>query len=99
MKTVFRTVLAALMLSVLAVTSQAQIQTKKSLTLDAAKRIVAAAAAYARANNEGGVVAVVDDGGNLIYLERLDETFAAGAKISIGKARTAALFKKPTRVF
>src|SRR5207253_449594 len=44
-------------------------------------------------------IAVVDDGGNLMYLERLDNTFAAGARISIGKARTAALFKKPTAAF
>ena len=41
----------------------------------------------------------VDDGGNLMALERVDGTFAAGANISIGKARTAALFQKPTRVF
>jgi len=34
-----------------------------------------------------------------MYLERLDGTFAAGARISIGKARTAALFKKPTAAF
>ena len=47
----------------------------------------------------GGVIAVVDDGGNLMYLERLDDTFAAGARISIGKARTAALFRKPTAAF
>jgi glc operon protein GlcG len=44
-------------------------------------------------------VAVVDDGGNLMALERLDGTFAAGARISIGKARTAALFQRPTRAF
>jgi glc operon protein GlcG len=41
----------------------------------------------------------VDDGGNLMALERLDGTFAAGANISIGKARTAVLFKRPTKVF
>jgi glc operon protein GlcG len=45
------------------------------------------------------VIAVVDDGGNLMALERLDGTFAAGASISIGKARTAAIFKRPTRAF
>ena len=50
-------------------------------------------------NAPGAVIAVVDDGGNLMALERLDGTFAAGANISIGKARTATLFKKPTRVF
>ena len=47
----------------------------------------------------GGVIAVVDDGGNLMALERLDGTFSAGANISIGKAKTAVMFKKPTRVF
>jgi glc operon protein GlcG len=50
-------------------------------------------------NAPGGAIAVVDDGGNLIALERLDNTFAAGANISIGKARTAALFKRPTKAF
>jgi glc operon protein GlcG len=42
---------------------------------------------------------VVDDGGNLMALERLDGTFSAGANISIGKAKTAVMFKKPTRFF
>src|SRR5262249_55931475 len=47
----------------------------------------------------GAAIAVVDAGGNLIALERLDGTFTAGANVSIGKARTAALFKQRTRVF
>jgi hypothetical protein len=42
---------------------------------------------------------VVDDGGNPMVPERVDGTFPAGANISIGKARTAAVFPKPTRVF
>src|SRR6058998_59564 len=93
-------VAAALALSIGATgAGRAQVVEKKALTLEGAKKIAAAAAAEARRNNEGGVIAVVDDGGNLMYLERLDNTFAAGANISIGKARTAALFKKPTRVF
>ena len=41
----------------------------------------------------------MDDGGNLMALERLDGTFSAGANISIGKAKTAVMFKKPTRFF
>jgi glc operon protein GlcG len=77
----------------------AQTMEKRTLTLDGAKRVAAAAAAEARRHNEGGVIAVVDDGGNLMYLERLDGTFAAGARIAAGKARTAVLFKLPTRVF
>jgi glc operon protein GlcG len=70
------------------------------LTLDGAKKVIAAAVAEAKSRNApGGAIAVVDDGGNLIALERLDNTFAAGANISIGKARTAALFKRPTKAF
>ena len=42
---------------------------------------------------------MVDDGGNVVAIERLDNTFAAGANIAVGKARTAALFKKPTSFF
>ena len=78
----------------------AQIVEKKSLNLDGAKKAIAAAVDYAKKSNApGGVIAVVDEGGNLMALERLDGTFAMGATISVGKARTAVLFKKPTRFF
>ena len=77
----------------------AQTLSKKTLTLDGARRVIAAAQAEAKRNNAGGVIAVVDDGGHLISLDRLDNTFAAGAEISIGKARTAVLFKRPTKFF
>src|SRR5262245_62229780 len=77
-----------------------QVVENKSLNLDGAKKAIAAAVDYAKKNNApGGVIAVVDEGGNLMALERLDGTFAMGATISIGKARTAVLFKKPTRFF
>ncbi len=79
--------------------AQAQVASKKVLTLDGAKKAIAAAVAEAKKNNATGVIAVVDDGGNLMALERIDGTFAAGANISIGKARTAVLFKKPTKFF
>jgi uncharacterized protein GlcG (DUF336 family)/mannose-6-phosphate isomerase-like protein (cupin superfamily) len=77
----------------------AQTMNKKTLTLDGARRVIAAAQAEAKRNNAGGVIAVVDDGGHLISLDRLDNTFAAGAEISVGKARTAVLFKRPTKFF
>ncbi|HEV8438859.1 MAG TPA: heme-binding protein [Methylomirabilota bacterium] len=81
-------------------TSDAQVVEKKTLTLEGARQIIATAIGEARRlKAPGGVIAVVDDGGNLMALERLDGTFAAGANISIGKARTAAIFKKPTRMF
>ena len=80
--------------------ANAQTVDKKTLTIEGAKKVIAGAVAYAKKNNApGGVIAVVDEGGNLMALERLDGTFAAGANISIGKARTAVLFKRPTKVF
>jgi uncharacterized protein GlcG (DUF336 family)/quercetin dioxygenase-like cupin family protein len=69
------------------------------LTLDGAKQIIAAAASHAKTKAGTGSIAIVDDGGNLIALELLDNTFPAAANISIGKARTAAIFKKPTLAF
>jgi glc operon protein GlcG len=76
-----------------------QVAQKKTLTLEGARQVISAAEAEARKNNTTGVIAVVDDGGNLIAVERIDGTFAAGGLISIGKARTAVLFKKPTKFF
>jgi len=100
MKATFRTAFAALTLLSGALFTNAQTVEKKALTIEGAKRVIAGAVAYAKKNNApGGVIAVVDEGGNLMALERLDGTFAAGANISIGKARTAVLFKRPTKVF
>jgi glc operon protein GlcG len=80
--------------------TNAQTVEKKTLTLQGAEQVIAAAKAEAqKLKAPGGVVAVVDDGGNLMALERLDGTFSAGANISIGKAKTAVMFKKPTRFF
>src|SRR5206468_6672171 len=89
---------AALLLSAAAPRAWGQVTDKKTINLDGAKAIAAAAAAEARRNNEGGSIAVVDDGGNLVYLERLDPTFPASAEIAIHKARTAALFQRPSKV-
>jgi uncharacterized protein GlcG (DUF336 family)/mannose-6-phosphate isomerase-like protein (cupin superfamily) len=92
--------IAALIVLSAALFTNAQTVEKKSLTIDGARKVIAGAVAYAKKNNApGGVIAVVDEGGNLMALERLDGTFAAGANISIGKARTAVLFKRPTKVF
>jgi glc operon protein GlcG len=84
----------------LSAVGSAQTLEKRALTLDGAKKIIAAAVAETKSKNApGAAIAVVDDGGNLIAAERLDNTFAAGANISIGKARTAALFKRSTKAF
>lgn len=97
----YGTIGLVLLLALTAAAGSAAAQTteKRTLTIDGAKKAAAAAVAEAKKNHEGGVVAIVDDGGNLMYVERIDGTFPAGAKISIGKARTAALFKKPTAAF
>jgi glc operon protein GlcG len=80
--------------------AHAQTIENKALNLEGAKKVIAAATAEAKSKNApGGAIAVVDEGGNLIAVERLDNTFAAGANISIGKARTAVLFKRPTKFF
>lgn len=97
-----KTRIAFIALLLLSATLFANAQTveKKALTIEGAKNVIAGAVAYAKKHNApGGVIAVVDDGGHLMALERLDGTFAAGADVSIGKARTAALFKRPTKVF
>src|SRR5436309_12343473 len=87
-------------IAALATASAAQTADKKTLTLKGAESVIAAAKAEAqKLQAPGGVVAVVDDGGDLMALERLDGTFSAAANISIGKARTAVMFKKPTKVF
>jgi uncharacterized protein GlcG (DUF336 family) len=80
--------------------ADAQTIDKPSLSLDGARKVITAVKQDAvRRGAPGAAIAVVDDGGNLLAVERLDGTFAAGANISIGKARTAALFRRPTRVF
>ena len=89
----------AILVGIVSTLAHAQVIEKKTLSLEGAKQAIAAAVAEAKKNKVGGAIAVVDDGGNLIAVERLDNTFAAGANISIGKARTAALFKKPTKAF
>ncbi len=100
MRKVINTALIAVAVAASAVTASAQVVEKKSLTLEGAKIVIEGAKEYARKNNApGGVIAVVDDGGNLIALERLDGTFSAGANISVGKAKTAVMFKRPTKVF
>lgn len=90
-------VLTALSLNIFA---GAQTTERRSITLDGARTVISAAKEYARKNNApGGVIAVVDEGGNLVALERLDGTFSAGANISVGKAKTAVMFKRPTKFF
>ncbi len=67
--------------------------------LEDAKKAAAAALAEARKNNWTMAVAVVDVGGDLVYFEKMDGTQTGSVKVALGKARSAALFKRPTKVF
>jgi glc operon protein GlcG len=75
----------------------AQLTEKKVLTLAAAQKMVVAAQAEAERNHLAGVIAVVDDGGWPILVLRMDNSaYLASAELAPAKARTAALFKKPS---
>lgn len=76
----------------------AQLAENKTLTLAAAQKMVAAAQLEAERNHLAGVIAVVDDGGWPILVLRMDRAaFVASVELAPGKARTAALFKKPSQ--
>jgi glc operon protein GlcG len=76
---------------------QAQLADRKTITLDAAKKALVAAEAEAKKNNWPVAIAVVDETGNLIAFSKLDDTQVASIDIAIGKARTAARFKRPSK--
>jgi glc operon protein GlcG len=69
------------------------------ISLENAKKAAAVAIAEARKNNWTMAAAVVDPNGTLVYYEKMDNTQNGSAKVAIDKARSAALFKRPTKVF
>lgn len=87
------------MMAVAVGTTHAQLIEKTALTLDGAKTIAAAAEQKAKTEGAKVVIAVVDEGGNLLVLERLDDTQVASVNVGIDKARTAAIYRRPSKVF
>jgi uncharacterized protein GlcG (DUF336 family) len=67
--------------------------------IDMAKKVAAAAVAEARKNNFTMAISVVDTAGNLVYFEKMDGTQTGSVNVSIEKARSAVLFKRPTKAF
>jgi uncharacterized protein GlcG (DUF336 family) len=74
-------------------------KSKPCLTLEDCKKIGAACEAEARKNNWNVVIAILDDGGHLLWLARMDGATPANAEIAIGKARTAAVSRRSTKVW
>jgi len=96
MKTCLKGAICALFASTL---FGAELADKKSLTLEAAKQIAAVAEKTAAAKKWTMVIAILDDGGNLILLQKMDDTQIGSIEVAIQKARTAQAFKRPTKVF
>jgi glc operon protein GlcG len=98
MRRTVTSILALGFLTLLPQDAAAQLREKKVLTLAAARKMVAAAEAEAERNHLAGVIAVVDDGGWPILIVRMDNSaYIASVELAPGKARTAALFKKPSQ--
>jgi glc operon protein GlcG len=97
-----KAIAAALTAAVLAASSsslRAQALDKKVLSFAAARKMAAAAQEAARARRVDVVIVVVDDGGHIILLERMDGAQVASVNVGIGKARTAAIYRRPSKVF
>jgi uncharacterized protein GlcG (DUF336 family) len=92
-------VVAAIGLMLTPLGAKADLPVKSVLTLDVAKKIGGAAEAEAKKRGATVVIVVVDDGGHILLLERLDDTQVASVDVGIGKARTAAIFRRPSKVF
>lgn len=101
MSQTFMKVLLSMLFALVASSALAQMPNPygASINLETAKKAAAAAAAEARKNNWNMAIAVTDGGGALVYLEKMDATQTGSVKVAIGKARSAALFKRPTKVF
>jgi glc operon protein GlcG len=79
--------------------SQAQLADKKALTLQIARQVATAAEQAAAANHNHMFVLIVDDGGNLMYMERMDDAQLGSFNVALAKARSAVFFKRPTKMF
>lgn len=99
MRAVLTTAVVTLLLGSAGTTAAAQTTTKRVISLAAADRIAAAAEAEAKKRGSTVVIVVVDDGGYPIVLRRLDDTQVASVEVGIGKARTAAIFRRSSGAF
>ena len=97
-----RTILAAAALAALTVAASAQDKRPDygtEINAAGAKKIAAGVVAECQKNGWNVAVAVVDNHGFLVYFERMDNTQTASMDIAVGKAKAAATYRRPTRVF
>jgi glc operon protein GlcG len=100
-KTVVRSVIAVgILLCGLAI-ARAQMPNPygANVSLENAKKVAAPALAEAEKNHWNMAVSIVDTAGNLVYYEKMDNTQIGSANLAIEKARTAVMFKRPTKAF
>jgi uncharacterized protein GlcG (DUF336 family) len=95
----WRKVILAALLPVAAHVLSAQIVNKPSVGLELARKIAARAEAEAAKNQWTMYIVVVDEGGNLVFLERMDGAQLGSLEVALGKAKTALKFKRPTKSF
>jgi glc operon protein GlcG len=99
MKRIARTMAMLLLAASAAGADERIVLERKVLSLSAARRVVAAAEAEAKARGKGVVIVVVDASGTIIELARMDSAQVASVNVGIGKARTAAIYRRPSRDF
>jgi glc operon protein GlcG len=81
------------------VNAESQVIEKKGIGLALAKQIAAAAETEAAKNNWNVVICVVDEGGHIVYMQRMDNTQTGSIEIAVQKAKAAISFKRPTKVY
>jgi uncharacterized protein GlcG (DUF336 family) len=91
--------LAALLFAIACSVPAADLPTKKALSLEIARQVASAAEKHARENKWNVCIAIVDDGGHLVYFQRMDGTQTGSVTVSQRKAQTAIGFKRPSKVF
>lgn len=74
-------------------------KTKKCLTLADAKIIAAGCESEALSGGKAVTIAIVDDGGHLVFLQKLDDALLVSMEIAIGKARTSAMARRPSKFY
>jgi glc operon protein GlcG len=98
-KSMITTLALMFCISVASNAQQLKLATKSALTLDVAKELAKTAAGFANKNNWNVVIAIVDDGGHIIYLERMDGVQTGSIEVAIQKAKTATAYKRSSKVF